>query len=144
MVATSLSRLRPETTATTIIGRAGIHSYFKQSLTINTCSETSALVGQAASTTPEYLQILLCTERRKKARFWDQAKCAKLTAAEFQLFLSATLRIRILLQWLMKPYQPSADLDEDKRRFNFRISSARMVVENAFGRLKASKTLSDD
>ena len=40
-----------------------------------------------------------------------------------------------LKTWLMKPF-PDRGLSEDRRNYNYRISRARMVVENAFGRLK--------
>ena len=40
-----------------------------------------------------------------------------------------------LKTWLMKPF-PGRGLSEDRRNYNYRISRARMVVENAFGRLK--------
>ena len=40
-----------------------------------------------------------------------------------------------LKTWLMKPF-PDRGLSDDRRRYNYRMSRARMVVENAFGRLK--------
>lgn len=40
-----------------------------------------------------------------------------------------------LKPWLMKPF-PDRGLCDEKKRYNYRISRARMVVENAFGRLK--------
>ena len=41
-----------------------------------------------------------------------------------------------LLPWLMKPYVESPSTPSQERLFNYRLSRARMVVENAFGRLK--------
>ena len=41
-----------------------------------------------------------------------------------------------LLPWLMKPYMDNAQTTAKERTFNYRQSRARMVVENAFGRLK--------
>ncbi|XP_035676202.1 protein ANTAGONIST OF LIKE HETEROCHROMATIN PROTEIN 1-like [Branchiostoma floridae] len=41
-----------------------------------------------------------------------------------------------LLPWLMKGYADNGRLDRAKTHFNFRLSSARMTVECAFGRLK--------
>lgn len=38
---------------------------------------------------------------------------------------------------LMKPYPFSDEMDEKKKHFNLKLSSARRVVENAFGHLKA-------
>lgn len=40
------------------------------------------------------------------------------------------------LPWLMKPYQENASTTDAQKLFNYRQSRARMVVENAFGRLK--------
>ena len=39
--------------------------------------------------------------------------------------------------WLMKPFADSSTLSPRPKHFNFRLSSARTVVEIAFGRLKA-------
>ena len=41
-----------------------------------------------------------------------------------------------LLPWLMKPYTDNRRLTPAARTFNYRLSQARIVVENAFGRLK--------
>lgn len=41
-----------------------------------------------------------------------------------------------LLTWIMKPYPISNDMSLAQRNFNYRLSSARMTVENSFGRLK--------
>ena len=41
-----------------------------------------------------------------------------------------------LLDWLMKAYPENADTPRWQRNFNYRLSSARMSVENTFGRWK--------
>ena len=42
-----------------------------------------------------------------------------------------------LFPWLMKPFTSSSQLTGEEKQFNYRLSRARIVVENAFGRLKA-------
>ena len=42
-----------------------------------------------------------------------------------------------LSTWLMKPFAHNTALTNSQRTFNYRLSRARIVVENAFGRLKA-------
>ena len=41
-----------------------------------------------------------------------------------------------LLPWLMKPF-PHTTLSEEQQRYNYCLSRARIVIENAFGRLKS-------
>ena len=38
--------------------------------------------------------------------------------------------------WLMKPFCNNPSLTPQQKRYNYRLSQARTVVENAFGRLK--------
>ena len=42
-----------------------------------------------------------------------------------------------LLPWLLKQFAYHASLTQDQKHFNYRLSRARIVSENAFGRLKA-------
>ena len=42
-----------------------------------------------------------------------------------------------LLPWLMKPFPHNGSMSDPEKRFNYHLSRARIVVENAFGRLKA-------
>ena len=41
-----------------------------------------------------------------------------------------------LLRWMMKPFPDCDRLTQEQRNFNYRLSKARVVVENAYGRLK--------
>ena len=41
-----------------------------------------------------------------------------------------------LTTWLMKPYSDCGQLTQKQRKFNYRVSRAKVVVENAFGQLK--------
>ena len=54
-----------------------------------------------------------------------------------------------LLSCLMKPFPETRHMATDKRIFNFKLSSARKIVENTFAQLKGrwrclSKCLEDD
>ena len=40
-----------------------------------------------------------------------------------------------LLKWLMKPFPHNGALTQEQKRFNYHLSTARVVSENAFGRL---------
>lgn len=42
-----------------------------------------------------------------------------------------------LMTWLMKPFAHNTQLTSSEKIFNYKLSRARIVVENAFGRLKA-------
>lgn len=42
-----------------------------------------------------------------------------------------------LLSWLVKPYPHNSNLSSQQKTYNYRMSRARIVSENAFGRLKA-------
>ncbi|XP_003389375.1 PREDICTED: protein ANTAGONIST OF LIKE HETEROCHROMATIN PROTEIN 1-like [Amphimedon queenslandica] len=42
-----------------------------------------------------------------------------------------------LSSWLMKPFAHNTELNDSERKYNYYLSKSRIVVENAFGRLKA-------
>ena len=42
-----------------------------------------------------------------------------------------------LLSWLIKPFAHNSPLSQQQKNYNYRISRGRVVVEMAFGRLKA-------
>ena len=42
-----------------------------------------------------------------------------------------------LMTWLMKPFAHNTQLTSSEKIFNYKLSRARIAVENAFGRLKA-------
>ena len=44
-----------------------------------------------------------------------------------------------LLPWVMKPHQDTGNVSSERLHFNYRIIRARMVVENAFGRIKGRR-----
>ena len=41
-----------------------------------------------------------------------------------------------LMTWLMKPFPHNSSLSTEQKTYNYRICRARIVVENAYGRLK--------
>ena len=41
-----------------------------------------------------------------------------------------------LLSWVIKPFSDNGRLSTDEVNFNYRLSRARVIVENTFGRLK--------
>ena len=46
-----------------------------------------------------------------------------------------------LKPWIMKPYSGRGNLTAAQVRFNYRLSRARMTIENSFGRLKGKMAL---
>ena len=69
--------------------------------------------------------------------------CIHVVDMPLNLFLYLQVPLVILgdpaypsLPWVMKPYPETAATTAEQKCYNYRQSRARMVVENAFGRLK--------
>ncbi|XP_048241612.1 protein ALP1-like [Haliotis rufescens] len=63
----------------------------------------------------------------------------KLTTPDKEIIMPITLvanAVHPLKPWLLKPYTNQANLTPPQRQFNYRLSRARLTIENAFGRLK--------
>ena len=64
-----------------------------------------------------------------------------LTWKQYEMGRSALIDLLLaypLLPWLMKPYTATCRLTREQRHYNYQHSRARMVIENTFGRCKAT------
>ena len=66
---------------------------------------------------------------------YRQTKTEQLHGVDVPLYIIGDAAYPLQL-WLMKPFPHNGALSQEEQRFNFVISSARIVVENAYGRLK--------
>ena len=81
--------------------------------------------------TPEFLQILLCSKNGELL----QGEEVQVQGQALKTYLIGDSAYPVL-PWLIKPFSFSS-LNSQQKKFNYRISRARIVVEIAFGRLKA-------
>ena len=84
---------------------------------------------------PESSQIPYYSRKACQFMLFLASKSKKINNVNISLVLVADAAYP-LLPWVMKPYQEAGNLSVERLYFNYRISRARMVVENAFGRLK--------
>ena len=67
-----------------------------------------------------------------------QAEELRVTGGTIPVFLIGDLAYPLLsCNWLLKPFSHSSSLSHHYKNYNYRISRGRVVVEMAFGRLKA-------
>lgn len=63
-------------------------------------------------------------------------ECVRIGDVDVPIFLVADSAYP-LSTWLMKPFPHGSTLTQGQKNFNYHLSRARIVVENAYGRLKA-------
>ena len=63
-------------------------------------------------------------------------ECVRIGDVDVPIFLVADSAYP-LSTWLMKPFPHGSTLTQGQKNFNYHLSCARIVVENAYGRLKA-------
>ena len=102
---------------------------------MHTNSEMYVLDGLAGCTMLGFLHTL------PYFRLGQMAPCFNippdnLTAWKFHALLLIGDPAYLLLDWLIKPFQDNGRLSREHHLFNYRLSRARIVVENALGRLK--------
>ena len=73
-----------------------------------------------------------CNKYNRGMCFLDWTKCINDVDIPLLILGDPTY----LLPWLMKPYPDTGNLTRQQQHYNYRQSRARMVVENAFGRIK--------
>ena len=72
---------------------------------------------------------------------WRPMAEPTLTWKQYEMGRSALIDLLLaypLLPWLMKPYTAMCRLTREQRHYNYQHSRARMVIENTFGRCKAT------
>ena len=92
------------------------------------------LDGQAVYMMHELLPILRCIQTSLRNVLPDRK--ITINGVDIPLFLIGDSAYP-LHTWLMKPFTQSATLTQQQQYCNYRLCRARIVVENAYGRLKA-------
>lgn len=126
--------LPPVNNATDYYNRKGFHSIVVQALVDHEYRFLNMHVGWPGSM--HDARILSNSE------VYAKGESRTLTPSSIRTFNGVPVPVVIigdpaypLLPWLIKPY-PGVNLSAKKRKFNTRLSRARVVVECAFGRLK--------
>ncbi|XP_071958337.1 uncharacterized protein [Antedon mediterranea] len=118
--------------------RKGWHSVIMQAVVDHNFCFTDVNIGWPGRTHDARVlansNIFSLAEDRQNGHLFPMENSTVINGVEVPVFLIGDAAYP-LKKWLMKPYTNHA-LTADQRRFNTRLSSARMVVENAFGRLK--------
>ena len=111
----------------TIIAKAGIQSFCKVLLTTEAASSTSTQVEctmHVCLPTPHF------SDEEKPERWTEN-----IDDVDVPLVMLGDPAYP-LLQWLMKGFPDNGNLTRLEKRFNYRLSKARVVVEHTYGRLK--------
>ena len=101
---------------------------------MNIFPETSMYDGQAAFMMCVFLQTPLFTDASAKCILQGD-NCTILGCIVLPLLIADSAYP--LLPWLLKPFASNTSLTSEQKNFNYRLSHARIVSENAYGRLKA-------
>ncbi|XP_069793215.1 uncharacterized protein [Narcine bancroftii] len=135
---THIPIIAPQEDATSYYNRKGWHSVILQAVVDHECRFTDVYVGWPGRT-PD-AKVLANSPLYRKAEDADgylfpHEVSMNVDGVEIPAHLVGDPAYP-LRNWLMKGFTDHQDLNQQKSKFNSRLSSALIVVENAFGRLK--------
>ena len=119
-----------------LLQRKGFYSVILQAVVDHNLLFTDLFIGWPGSVHDARVLANSALYRRCNSKEWLQGDSLRVNNTNLSIFLIGDSAYP-LLPWLIKPFSTSPSLSLQQKTFNYRICRGRVVVELAFGRLKA-------